>query len=85
MIYKFKPQGVCAQEFIADIDNQTINDIKIIGGCPGNTQAVAKLLKGRTIDYAIAQLEGIDCKGKGTSCPDQLAKFFISIYDKKKK
>lgn len=82
MIYKYKPKGVCAQEFIADVDNRTINNITIIGGCPGNTQAVAKLLKGRTIDYAISQLEHIDCKGKGTSCPDQLAKFFLSIYNK---
>lgn len=28
----------------------------------------------RQIDEAIARLEGIDCRGKGTSCPDQLAR-----------
>ena len=82
MIFKYKPEGVCAQEFIADLDHFTINSIKIVGGCPGNTQAICKLLEGKTIDYAIGKLEGIDCKGKGTSCPDQLAKFFVSIYDK---
>jgi len=26
----------------------------------------------------IARLEGIDCKGRGTSCPDQLAKALAS-------
>ena len=26
------------------------------------------------IDEAIDRLEGIDCRGRGTSCPDQLAK-----------
>jgi uncharacterized protein (TIGR03905 family) len=26
------------------------------------------------IDDAVEKLEGIDCAGRGTSCPDQLAK-----------
>ena len=26
------------------------------------------------IEDAINKLQGIDCRGKGTSCPDQLAK-----------
>ena len=28
----------------------------------------------RQVEEAIARLEGIDCHGKGTSCPDQLAR-----------
>ena len=28
----------------------------------------------RKVEEAIARLEGIDCRGKGTSCPDQLAR-----------
>ena len=28
----------------------------------------------RMADGEQARLEGIDCRGKGTSCPDQLAK-----------
>ena len=54
-------------------DNEVITDIKIIGGCPGNTQGVAILCKGRTIDEIISKLEGIDCRGRNTSCPDQLS------------
>ena len=32
------------------------------------------LVRGMKAADAIARLEGIDCRGKGTSCPDQLAR-----------
>ena len=79
MKYTYRPQGVCSQEFIADIDNGIIKDFKIIGGCPGNTQAVSKLITGRSIKEVVPILKGIDCRGKKTSCPDQVAKFLTSI------
>ena len=44
------------------------------GGCSGNTQGVAALVKEMKIEDAISSLEGIKCGGKPTSCPDQLAK-----------
>jgi uncharacterized protein (TIGR03905 family) len=31
------------------------------------------------VDDAIAKLSGIDCGGRGTSCPDQLAKALKSL------
>ena len=34
----------------------------------------ARLCEGRKIEDVIGLLEGIDCKGRGTSCPDQLAR-----------
>ena len=37
-------------------------------------QGVAALVCGMRAEEAIARLEGIDCRGRGTSCPDQLAK-----------
>ncbi len=39
----------------------------------GNTQGVAALVKGLTVDEAINKLKGIRCGSKQTSCPDQLA------------
>lgn len=56
------------------VEDDTVTDVKFIGGCHGNTQGVAALAKGMKVDEIIARLEGIDCGGKGTSCPDQLAK-----------
>lgn len=54
-------------------DDGRIAGVVFFGGCHGNTQGVAALVKGMTPEEAIARLEGIDCHGKGTSCPDQLA------------
>lgn len=43
-------------------------------GCMGNTQGVAALVEGMEVEEVIKRLKGIDCGGRGTSCPDQLAK-----------
>ena len=74
MEYKYKPEGVCSMQMIFDIENNIVNKLKIVGGCPGNTVGVSKLVEGRTIDEVIALLKDIQCGNKGTSCPDQVAK-----------
>ena len=74
MIYKFKPSGVCSLEMIVDIDGDTIKSAEIIGGCPGNTVGLSRLVEGMKIDEAIKRLKGIPCRAKGTSCPDQFAR-----------
>ena len=79
MKYTYTPKGVCSQKFICEIKNGVINDFQIIGGCPGNTQAVSKLIIGRKPDEVIPLLKGIDCREKGTSCPDQVARFLETI------
>jgi len=79
MKYTYKPQGVCSTLFEADIENGIIKSFKITGGCPGNTQAVCKLITGRNVKEVISTLKGIDCRGRGTSCPDQVAKFLSTI------
>jgi uncharacterized protein (TIGR03905 family) len=48
--------------------------VEIIKGCNGNTRGLARLCEGRKVQDVIELLEGIDCKGRGTSCPDQLAR-----------
>lgn len=74
MQYTYNPTGVCTSTIIIDInDDETIKEIKFVGGCHGNTQGIAALAKGRHIDEVIESLRGIDCRGRGTSCPDQLA------------
>ena len=68
-----KTQGVCAREIELALENGIIVDAKFIGGCSGNTQGVAALVKGMSVEDAIARLSGIRCGFKNTSCPDQLA------------
>lgn len=43
------------------------------------TQGLSKLLVGMEIGEAIRRLEGIDCRERGTSCPDQLAQALKQI------
>lgn len=73
-MYSYKTFGTCSREILFDIDGDTIQSVQFIGGCNGNTQGISKLVAGMKIQDAIAKLKGIDCGGKGTSCPDQLAR-----------
>lgn len=61
-------------QMIFEIEEDTIKDLKIIGGCPGNTVGVSLLVKGRKVDEVIELLKGIPCGMRGTSCPDQVSK-----------
>lgn len=71
--FSYKTRGVCSREIIISIDDDTIESVKYIGGCSGNTQGVAALIKGMKIGDAISRLSGIKCGLRPTSCPDQLA------------
>lgn len=84
MQYTYSPKGVCARQFIIDIQNDEIKDIEIIGGCAGNTVGISKLLEGMNVDEAIKRLKGIPCGFKGTSCPDQISKALEEIKEKTK-
>lgn len=77
MIYKTK--GTCSREIHIETDGDIIKDVQFIGGCNGNTQGIASLVKGMTIQEVIEKTEGIDCGGRGTSCPDQLSKALKQI------
>ena len=69
---QYKPRGVCAQRIDVELDGDTIKEVAFLGGCAGNTQGVAALVKGMKVDDAIERLQGIRCGFKSTSCPDQL-------------
>ncbi len=70
----FKPHGVCSQMIHVDVEGNIVKNVEFVGGCSGNTQGVARLVKGMDVHEAISRLEGITCGFKNTSCPDQLAK-----------
>ena len=69
----YNTSGTCARKIEIDVENGTVVDVKFIGGCSGNTQGVAALVKGMSVEEAINRLDGIRCGFKSTSCPDQLA------------
>lgn len=67
------PRGVCSRKIDIEIEDGIIKSVKYSGGCAGNTQGVAALIAGMSVDEAIERLSGIRCGFKTTSCPDQLA------------
>ena len=69
----YTTKGTCSRAIEVVTDGDKIESVKFIGGCSGNTQGVAALAQGMTIDEAISRLKGIRCGFKPTSCPDQLA------------
>ncbi len=74
MKYSYKTRGTCSSQVEFDINDNVVNNVRFVGGCHGNTQGVSALCEGMTVDEVIKRLDGIDCRGRGTSCPDQLAK-----------
>lgn len=74
MKYEYFPKGVCSIKMVFDIEQNIIKSLEIVGGCPGNTVGVSKLVEGKTVDEVIKLLKGIPCGNKGTSCPDQVSK-----------
>lgn len=73
MTYEYIPKGVCSRKMIIEIEDGTVKSLEVIGGCHGNLQGISSLVKGMSVDEVIERLDGIDCGGKGTSCPAQLA------------
>lgn len=69
----YKTQGTCASEIQYEVADGIVTKCHFVGGCPGNTQGVARLVIGRKVDEVIGLLKGVNCRG-GTSCPDQLAR-----------
>ncbi len=73
-MYTYKTKGTCSQSIAFDIEDGKVRNVKFTGGCHGNTQGIAKLTEGMDAREVIARLEGTNCGGRGTSCPDQLAR-----------
>lgn len=74
---------VCSSQIDIELEGDIIRRVQYTDGCHGNTQGVAALCVGRPIDEVIGRLAGIDCHGRGTSCPDQLARALTILKETK--
>ena len=70
---EYKTRGTCSRLIKFDVEDNKVTNVQFVLGCNGNTQGVAALVEGMDIHEVIKRLMGIDCNGRGTSCPDQLA------------
>jgi uncharacterized protein (TIGR03905 family) len=81
--FTYQTRGVCSKAIDVEIENDVIVRVIYHGGCSGNTQGVAALVRGMTVVDAIERLEGIRCGFKSTSCPDQLSIALKEYLEKK--
>ena len=66
--------AVCSSQIDIELEGDTLRSVRYTGGCHGNLQGIGALVQGMKKEDVIERLEGINCKGRGTSCPDQLTK-----------
>lgn len=66
--------AVCSSQIDIELDGDTVRDVRFTGGCHGNLQGIGALVSGMKKDDVIDRITGINCKGRGTSCPDQLSR-----------
>ena len=74
MTFNYRPKGVCSQQIIIELNDDVIENLRVLGGCAGNLQGISALVRGMKAQDAIERQRGIRCGFKNTSCPDQIAK-----------
>ena len=84
MRYSYKTKMVCSKEISFDIDGNVITNIVFDGGCNGNLKAISKLVDGWTVEQIESKIKGNDCRGRGTSCADQLCVAVREAYESQK-
>ena len=73
-MFTYATKGVCSRKITFDIVDGKLHNVQFEGGCPGNLLAIGKLVEGKDALEIAELLAGNDCRGRGTSCADQLAK-----------
>lgn len=75
MKYSYKTTNTCCKEIEFEINKNVITNIKFLGGgCPGNLQAVSRLVDGMTVEEIQRKIGDIKCGMRGTSCAAELSK-----------
>lgn len=69
----YKPTGVCSTEIRFEVIEGQVRNLSFVGGCPGNLNAICKLVEGMPVEKVISTFEGNICRND-TSCTDQLAR-----------
>ena len=69
----YKTKGTCSREIHYSVKDGGVESIEVIGGCAGNLKGICRLITGMPVEQVIKAFKGVDCGGRGTSCPDQIA------------
>ncbi len=85
MEYIIETENTCAKKIKFTLEGNIVTKVEFLeGGCPGNLQAVPRLVEGMTVEEIEEKIGGIICGTKGTSCADQLAKAVRKVYNRNK-
>ena len=74
MKFEYIPRNVCSRHYTLDIEDNKIRSLQVEGGCQGNLGGISRIVVGMDVDDVIKAFEGVDCHGRGTSCPDQISR-----------
>ncbi|MDD4817882.1 MAG: TIGR03905 family TSCPD domain-containing protein [Victivallaceae bacterium] len=77
--FNYKTHGTCSRNIVIKVDGDRIEEVRFVGGCPGNLLGIGRIVKGMTLSQVADTFRGVRCGGKATSCPDQLAKAIDEI------
>lgn len=72
--FTYQPQGVCSAQIDFEVEDGIVKNVHFTRGCSGNTQGISALVEGMRVEEVVKRLKGTNCNGRGTSCPDQLAR-----------
>lgn len=81
MTTNYKTHGTCSRNIELTIEDGIIQNVVFTGGCNGNLQGISRLVIGQPAAQIAKMLKGVDCGGRGTSCPDQLAKAIEEVLE----
>lgn len=85
MEYSYKTENTCSKEIRFTLEGNVVKNVRFLyGGCPGNLQAVPRLVEGMTVEEIEKKLGGIQCGYRGTSCADQLVQAIKKAYQESK-
>lgn len=85
MEYIFETENTCAKAIKFTLKENIVTNVEFLGGgCPGNLQALPKLVEGMTVEEVEEKIGGIICGTRQTSCADQLAKVVRKALEKSK-
>jgi uncharacterized protein (TIGR03905 family) len=73
MKFSYETVGTCSKRIDIEVEEGVLVSADFIGGCSGNSQGLAALVKGMPVTDVVQRLKGIPCQGD-TSCPDQLVR-----------
>ncbi len=86
MKYSFETENTCSKVIEFELKGNIVTNVKFLGGgCPGNLQALPRLVEGMTVEEIKKKLGGIICGVRETSCADQLVRALEKAYEKSKK